>query len=397
MKVAARGLDQAPVAEPAGPRLEFLDSLRGLAAVYVVVYHMLLMPRPALASPLWAEKFAHSGGNGVVMFFIVSAFSLYYTMPLRERDSRPLLSFYLHRFFRIAPLFYLLIPLSLLRDWLLFDVSHSPWEVLASLLFVFNFVPGGQEGFVWASWTIGIEMVFYAVFPLVYHRIRRLSTAVACFFGFILAWMAVQLALEYLVMPADWKASILQWNALRYFPTFALGIVLYFAYLRMPARLADEEARRGVGSALLLGGLFAYCAMLQGWLPGIFGDAYGWSGITCAVLAIGLALNPTRLLVNRVTAYLGKVSYSVYLLHPTLVYLLIPVYRWLYAEAGGLTTAFLASLALTLAILLPLSSLAYRWVERPGIRLGRRIASRWSPARGSPDQPVALSPLRENS
>lgn len=384
MTAEAMAAAPSPAAHPAGPRLGFLDSLRGLAAVYVVVYHMLLIPQPALVSPLWAEKFAHSGGNGVMMFFIGSAFSLYYTMPMRERDSRPLLSFYLHRFFRIAPLFYLLLPLSMLRDWLLFDATHSPWEVLASLLFVFNLVPGWEDGIVWASWTIGIEMVFYAVFPLVYVRIRRLSTAVAFFFACILLWMAIQLALEYLVLPAGWKATILQWNALRHFPTFALGVVLFFGFMRFQGEPADPEARRGLGSALMLGGLFAYCAMLQGWLPPVFGNAYGWVGVVCAILAMGLALHPTRLVVNRATAYLGKVSYSVYLLHPTLVYLLIPVYRWLYAELGNLTLAFLASFALTLAILLPLSSLAYRWVERPGVELGRRIASRWSPRKAPP-------------
>ncbi|MFY2763405.1 acyltransferase family protein [Arenimonas sp. MALMAid1274] len=385
-----------PGAPSAGPRLEFLDSLRGLAAVYVVVYHMLLIPQPALLAPLWAEKFAHSGGNGVVMFFIVSAFSLYYTMPMRERDSRPVLSFYLHRFFRIAPLFYLLIPLSLLRDWLAFGVLHSPWEVLASVLFVFNLVPGGEEGFVWASWTIGIEMVFYAVFPLVYYRIRQLSTAIAFFFACILGWMAVQLALEYLLLPPEWKASMLQWNALKYFPTFALGVVLYFTFMRSHATAGDTAERRGVGAALLLGGLFAYCAMLQGWLPGVFGTAYAWPGVVCAILAIGLALCPTRLMVNRATAYLGKVSYSVYLLHPTLVYFLIPVYRRIYAEAGNLSLAFLASLALTLAILLPLSSLTYRWIEKPGIQFGRRIASRWSPRTPIQNAP-AVAPVPETS
>jgi len=359
-----------------GSRLQFLDSLRGLAAAYVVIYHMLLIPQPNLLSPRWAEKFAHSGGNGVVMFFIVSAFSLYYTMPLRAKDPSPTLSFYLHRFFRIAPLFYVLIGLSLLRDWLLFDAKHAPWEVLASVLFVFNFLPAGQEGFVWAGWTIGIEMVFYAVFPIVYFRVRDLGQAVAFFFASILLWMAIQLGLDYLVMPPGWKASILQWNALKHFPTFALGVILYFAFLRSLDNGKDPAAIRSGGCALVFAGLFGYCAMLQGWLPAVFGDAYGWAGVLCAILAFGLSLWPTRLFVNRATAYLGKVSYSLYLLHPTVVYLLVPVYREMYGATDSLSLAFLASLALTMAIVLPLSSLSYRFIEKPGIQLGRRIAAR---------------------
>ena len=359
-----------------GPRLGFLDSLRGLAAAYVVVYHMVMIPQPGLATPLWAEKFAHSGGNGVVMFFIVSAFSLYYTMPLRAKDASPTASFYLHRFFRIAPLFYVLIVLSLARDWLLFGVAHSPGEVLASVLFVFNLLPTGQEGFVWASWTIGIEMLFYAVFPLVYARVRDLGQAVAFFFATVLVWMAAQLVLEYLVIPPEWRASMLQWNALKHFPTFALGIVLFFAFSRRFAEATHPDQLRSTGCALLFAGLFAYCAMLQGWLPALFGDAYGWAGVTCAMLALGLAMWPTRWLVNRATAYLGKVSYSLYLLHPTVIYLLTPVYRRIYDGTDQLSLALLASLAVTMAIVLPLSSLAYRFIEKPGIQLGRRIAAR---------------------
>ena len=373
-----------------GARLGFLDALRGLAAAYVVVYHLLLIPQPNLPAPLWAEKFAHAGGNGVIMFFLVSAFSLCYTMPLRERDSSPVASFYLHRFFRIAPLFYLLIVLTLVRDRILFDTGHSVGEVLASVFFVFNLLPTGQEGFVWASWTIGIEMVFYACFPLIYLWTRDLGKAVAFFFGSILLWMAVQLLMDYLLMPADWKASILQWHALKHFPTFALGIVLFFAFKHCLLGGVVTPAARSAGSAILLGGLFGFCAMLQGWLPAVFGSAYGWSGVMCALIALGLALWPVKALVNPMTAYLGKVSYSLYLLHPTIIYLLIPVYRTIYADAGSVTLAFLASLALTFAILLPLSSLSYRFVEKPGIGWGRRIASRWLAK--APDAPAMTLP-----
>jgi uncharacterized membrane protein len=46
----------APVVKPGGKRrLEFLDALRGLAAVYEVFYHMLLLPDPHLLPPRWVE------------------------------------------------------------------------------------------------------------------------------------------------------------------------------------------------------------------------------------------------------------------------------------------------------------------------------------------------------
>lgn len=359
-------------------RLEFLDALRGLAAIYVVVYHLILLPQPNLVVPRWAEKFAHAGGTGVTLFFIVSAFSLYYTMPLRERDGRPVLSFYLHRFFRIAPLFYLLIILSVIRDYFEFGVLHPITDILVSASFIFNLLPTRQEGFVWAGWTIGVEMVFYAVFPLIYQRVKGLGNAVAFTFGCLLLWIFVKLVLDYLTIPDIWKQSISQWNALRHFPIFAVGIVTFHAFSQWSRNPSPHQGwSRELGNALLLVGIFAYVALLQGWLPNVFGDIYYWQGVVYGLIFMGLAMAPWRSLVNGVTTWLGKVSYSIYLLHTTVIYFMAPVYRMVYAHSPSLSVAFVACLALTFAITLPLSAVTYRWVELPGIKLGKKLAWYW--------------------
>ena len=152
-----------------GRRLEFLDSLRGLAALYVIFYHTALIPSPALTVPDWAAPVVLSGGTGVTLFFVVSAFSLCRTMRSYAAEPYPLAAFAVPRLLRIAPLFYVVLTLSLARD-ALYLLSHSTVEVAANALFVFNFWPGHETGIVWASWTIGVEMLFYAVFPLVYAR-----------------------------------------------------------------------------------------------------------------------------------------------------------------------------------------------------------------------------------
>ena len=358
------------------PRLEFLDSLRGLAAVYVLIYHMVLLPQPSLGLPKWAEKFALAGGTGVTLFFLVSAVSLYYTMPRRMQEPKPVTSFYLHRFFRIAPLFYVLIVVSLLRDMLVFGAVHSPAEIVSSALFVFNLIPTWQEGFVWASWTIGVEMVFYALFPLIYARVKSASAGIALIFALMMGWIVVQLALDYIVMPADWRASIDKWLALRYFPTFAAGILVYQLVMPILNGSADTNRSRDVGNALVWAGIFAYAALLQGWLPGVFGDAYYWQGLVFGFLLSGFALSPWRLVVNWVTGYLGRISYSIYLTHTTIIFFLSPVYGWIYERSGSLTLGFILSLVLTMLVVIPVSDLCYRLFEAPGIKLGKYIASR---------------------
>lgn len=361
-------------------RLDFLDALRGLAAAYVVIYHMTLMPQPQLALPRWAEKFTLMGGTGVTLFFIVSAFSLYYTMPMREGSSKPTASFYLHRFFRVAPLFYFLILVSWIRDVWLFDVHHSASAVAASATFIFNLFPMRQEGFVWAGWTIGVEMIFYAVFPLIYAKVRDLHKAIAFIFVTLLFWYFIGLVLDYLVLPEGWRESILQWSTFKHFPIFATGIVLYYWFMD-----ADRESpsARSKGQAALSAGIFTYLALVQGWLPNILGNPYYFQAVAYGLLFAGLALFPWRLVVNRVTSFLGKVSYSVYLLHPTIVYLLIPVYRRIHEQQADLTVAFIACAGLTFLILLPLAWLAYRLIELPGIRLGKSLEARWIPRKNT--------------
>jgi peptidoglycan/LPS O-acetylase OafA/YrhL len=359
-------------------RLEFLDALRGLAAAYVVIYHMTLMPQPQLALPRWAEKFTLMGGTGVTLFFIVSAFSLYYTMPMRENSTRPMASFYLHRFFRVAPLFYFLILVSWIRDAWLFDVQHSPSAVAASATFIFNLFPMRQEGFVWAGWTIGVEMIFYALFPLIYARVRDRHKAIAFVFATLLMWYFIGLVLDYLVMPDGWRESILQWSTFKHFPIFATGIVLYYWFIDADP---EDPAARSKGQAALLAGMFTYLALVQGWLPNILGNPYYFQAVAYGLIFIGLALFPWRLVVNRVTTFLGKVSYSVYLLHPTLVYLLIPVYRRIHEQQTDLSVAFLACTGLTFLLLIPLAWVSYRLIEVPGVRLGKRLEARWIPKR----------------
>lgn len=369
----------AELAKVAGKRrLEFLDALRGLAAVYVLVYHMLLLPQPNLLPPQWAEKAALAGGAGVTLFFIVSAFSLYYTMSLRLKDHNPTFSFYLHRFFRIAPLFYFLIAATMVRDYYEFGVVHGVLDVMALATFVFNLIPGGQEGFVWAGWTIGVEMVFYAFFPLIYHRVRNSGNALAFVFACLLGWLALQLVLDYLVMPEDWRNSILQWSAFKHFPIFAVGGLLYHVYMSLDADKVHAGGYRSIGNAMLLAGAFAFTALLQGWLPNLLGDAYYWQGVVFGLLFMGLALAPWKPVVNACTTFLGKVSYSVYLTHTTAIYFLSPVYQQIYARSPSLSVAFLASLTLTLLVVLPISMLTYRFIEVPGISAGKWLALRFN-------------------
>ena len=363
-------------------RLEFLDALRGLAAAYVVVYHTILIPQPSLALPRWARTLAMGGYTGVTLFFMVSAFSLYFTMPLRLRESHPTRAFYLHRFFRIAPLFYALLIATVIRDIVLFNVTHSTFDIASSVMFLFNAVPGREPGIVWAGWTVGVEILFYAAFPLIYRRVRSAADAITFGVVSVLAWNLIQSILTYLAVPATLMASIAQWSVFRHLPIFAAGILTYRIYTSIDSVKIDEGQYVDIGNALISSGILCYFSLLEGWLPNAFGDLYYWQAIAYGCMFLGLALSPWKLVVSRTTRYLGKISYSLYLNHPTVVLLLTPAYRWFYSQTPYPTVAFLASVVLTFAITVPLSILTYKFIEAPGIALGKLLGARWQTKSG---------------
>jgi len=372
-------------------RLDFLDAMRGIAAVYVVVYHMIFVSSPNLSVPAWARLLAFNGGAGVILFFVISAFSLFYTMPARLNEQRPWLSYALHRIFRIAPLFYLWIILTIVRDHLVYNVTHPWWEIAASGSFLLNLVPGHQEGFVWASWTIGVEMLFYVVFPFIYLRVKNLWSATALLVGCILMWMFCRVVIEYLAMNPGTAESLRQWFFPRFLPEFAVGIVAYFLIKKsMSWGDKNPEAARGLGMLLILLAAYTYVAILQGMGQLGMPDSRYAQALCCLLVLAGLSLRSVMLLVNRLTVYLGKISYSVYLNHPTLIYFLGPIYRKIYTHVDNLSLAFVACCLLTYAILIPFSALTYTLIERPGIKLGKRCYA-WMESHRRPSHNASLS------
>ena len=355
-------------------RLLFLDALRGLAALWVVIYHTVLIPAQDLALPRWAEKIAKNGGMGVTLFFVVSAFSLFYTMPLRLREPRPWVSFLVHRFFRIAPLFYFAMVVYLIRDKLMYGVSHGFQDIVTSATFTFNLLPQGQQGWVWASWTIGIEMLFYALFPVFYCLARNRYQAISLTLGLLIFWTAIEGLAAYIPSDPKSRELFLQWSFLKFLPIFGCGAIA-FHMLMDNGRIIEKS--RDAGILLLMAAFVLWVALVNGWLPAnLFGNPYYWQGLVFLCFLLGAAWAPIRLIVNRFSTYLGRISYSLYLNHPTLVLLLSPIYAWIYRHELGLTISFLACVMITVTVAITISEITYRLIEDTGNRLGKRV-NRW--------------------
>ena len=359
------------------PRLAYLDALRGFAALYVVVHHVGLMPKPALPVPDWLKALVGFGGSGVTLFFIISGFSMCLSWKRHAAAASPVKSFYVNRLARIAPLFYFWLVLAVIRDAVFKGSAgqHSALEIGANLLFLFNLYEPFQTGIVWASWTIGVEMLFYAVFPFIKRAGFNNMTKTSMLLALSLSVVVIVRASTADPTLSGLKLPLTLFDGLGFFfelPVFLLGVMTYHVY----DLLHSERTSR---LHLYLGRLFLPTGLVALGMLVIYNPSgviwyYASSG-GYAMLLLGFSAWGDNMMVNSFTSYLGKISYSLYLNHPTLVYILIPVYLKIYKLDLGSIVAFTMCIILTVSILIPISYLTFRFIETPVMYWAKRCSS----------------------
>jgi ABC-type multidrug transport system ATPase subunit len=156
--------------------LPALLGLRGVAAVAVLLFHLHHLA--GLPLPPALGMVGTHFGLGVQLFFVLSGFSLCHSTFHTVGQVNWIRDYLLKRLFRIAPLFYFLLAVWVVFFWLR-GVKIDLATLILNLSFTFNFVPGKHESIVAAGWTIGVEMIFYAVLPVLLATIRGLRAALA--------------------------------------------------------------------------------------------------------------------------------------------------------------------------------------------------------------------------
>jgi peptidoglycan/LPS O-acetylase OafA/YrhL len=383
-------------------KLQFLDSLRGLAILLVLVVHSGgLIELFGLKLSL-----ANFGQRGVQLFYEISAFSLLYSCYARQERSWGV--FFIRRFFRIAPLFYLSIVANYISGVLIAKNPPLSFASYASgFLFLFGFHPDTINAVAPAGWSIAVEATFYAIFPFLFCWIKDLGAA--------LTFTAISLTACFFVC---FGANVYPFNALPddyvhflWFPVevpvFCFGFVAFFCWrdlilvdpvaLTVRSILKNQWGGRAVSLALLsFGALVVYESF-----PTSNYRLY-LNSISFIFLILGLAIHPWRLLVNPVTGWIGKLSFSLYLIHPYLHGLIGSIVD--YLEKIGPFTLYGSYLGLSVTFALFLigsfivSLITYPFIEQPGINAGKRLIEWWAghrtPAKDANSQP--MTPTMEN-
>ena len=346
-----------------------LNTLRAIAALIVLVGHY------SNRAQLWdAVLGTRAPQLGVMLFFLLSAFLMSVLYIDRAPTAQAMRGYGLARFGRVVPLYVAVVVASYALGksgipWITESVYDIPGvKSLASHL---AFLYGAQ-----VLWTIPAEIHFYVVFAVLWWLRPRLPWAIPLFCVAVLGIFASG------HWPLGPKQPVMGFPVdlplLRGLPYFVVGMLFGMLYLRWqpPARWRHHGFIAALGLVLLL-----YPAILErltGWSYGQGGGESPMWFLPLLLLAMSaiffclvfLVPDGNPLLENRVGDYLGKISYSLYLLHfPTV----LAMEKFGLAHGAG-------GLLLYLAITITASSLTYRFLEFPMRTRIRDLAQRKAPS-----------------
>ena len=346
-------------------RLTHLDSLRAIAALLVIwlhaaeIYHQVA---PAIGNSWLHDVARHldTGRIGVVLFFAISGFLI----PTSLKDEpNAVRRFVVRRFFRLYPVFWLSIPLGYLTVWWPFGRRPDALDALLNFTMMPEWL--GAVPAIGLYWTLQVELLFY-VFCLGLFSVGLIHRAIAFAFGTGLA-IAMFVLLQILErLLGDWRpagdASFLALNLSAMF----LGGLWRKRIDGNPLDWFSRWVLRGT-LAFYLGAmplLAAYAVLWRCITEPFFAISYSIAALLF-VLGTGVWTYAPRPLVAT-----GVVSYSLYLIHPPVIYLF--AYALVHNSSGWIPDMTLM-LLVTFAASIALSAVCYRFVEKPGIALGRKL------------------------
>ena len=308
---------------------------------------------------------AKAGNYGVQGFFIISGFCFFYLYTPESFRGGGLWKFHLKRFLRIAPLYYVAVAANLILGLGMAHFATGRYLVENATLTFGLFQP--NHSLVLGGWSIGIEYVFYLVFPLLVWAAARFRP----FLGLAaLALFALSLHYTLYVVPQAPREGNQNFHAYVQVGNHAFLFFLGGLLAQVRARCAWRLGSLSFG--LLLGALLAAFALryrnffdhfliLQGF------PRYYFAFICFGLVAIFAFREFSGSPCKRIGVFLGEISYSVYLLHP---FAQEALRHWAPRNCPP-SLAFAMGMLATLG----LATLAHRWIERPAMDWGKRLTA----------------------
>lgn len=367
--------------------LPWLDGLRGTAALWVLLSHVQIL------SGLKSIPLLSWGDLAVDLFMMLSGFLMAHHYYLRQHiepwtATATFYTFWVRRFFRIAPLYYVLLAVALLLGHWLGDYRtaiSSVWpatatpivryqdqsilNILAHVTFTFGFMPTFAFRTPLPDWSIGLEMQFYLLFPFLMfaiHRIGAIKASLIVILFCVIARFVFKDFYHQFQMPAFLPIKL-----------YVFLIVIWIAVSRN-----QDSMRNGLVIALILALMWvvferSQVAIARFFLVLIMFYLMNNGTLPATELLLKFLSIVRAALSGKLSRFLGDTSYSTYLLHLIIV---LPVAGELARSSDYIALPPLARFFLCLMIAMPIVYITswglFQLIEKNGIKLGKYFLQR---------------------
>lgn len=333
-------------------KIDPLQALRAFAAISVMFYHGTEMIEDQLGY-LFLNNAFNAGFSGVDVFFVLSGFIILYTT---RNKGMSVVTFLKKRFVRIYPIYWVVTALLIAAYFASPSPDNAHKEDPGVLLGSFLLFPQPKY-VIGVAWTLSYEIIFYLVFAITYLKSPKLL--VYAFAG----WITIILVTTMLKIETGIFALDALFNPI--IILFGLGCLVAYLFVKYP-QFAYWKACIFAGLGLFVATSAIYCQAII-WDPLAFSAPISrvyLFGIPATLLIFGSLY--LRTAVPRVLVYLGDASYSLYLIHGTVLAILLKLV--LKFNLGGIFGNLAGALVLFTATVVA-SAVFYSVVEKPLLKI----------------------------
>lgn len=357
-------------------RIDALTGIRAYAALWVVFFHLYASARDTVRFGPFQHLVA-IGPVGVDLFFILSGFVIAYVHQSKMSRFRwkDTLHFYGLRIARIFPVHYFMLFLYVLYLWLgsaflgsnrLDQATYKPDALIYNLLNIQAW--GVLNSLTWniPAWSISAEWFAYLLFPFLNPFVIRINQWRSCVFLIVLL-LVTRIFASICLSDSGWSPGLALWQIMLEFP---MGCLLYnlSKQVTLSPKMADI--------------LSCLCALAM--MIGIFifhlKPVYVICFFPALLLFLAVGKGPfTTLFSNRITCFLGEISFSIYMTHlftltclDTLAKLIHRLPAILASPLNALWSLPPLTLGVQLLSIVGIAYLVYRFVEIPSRNVVRQ-------------------------
>lgn len=355
-------------------RLLYLDSLRGIAACFVIIFHLIdpfflnynfNLDETAISSLKIFSRAIFNGSDWVSLFFVLSGFSLSFSLD-KEQNTINLKSFCFKRILRIYPLYIFVLLLS----FIYLNNNESIFSFLRQTL-LFNF----QNSFVPPSWSLSVEIIVSFLLPFLY-----------------LIYINNKSAFYYLIL-----ISLLLYNGIGQSQASSMGFVFHFllGILLMDLYKRKTQVKKKYFIILIP---FIFLSFTSRWMIDFFPKTkyfiqlltdflnmdfhqffYFFSAIGAfsLIFIILSSASIQKFLSTKILTFLGKISYSIYMIHFLIIHSFFERIVRFYEPLNNIYLEPLCSILTLLILVILVSTILFYTIEKPFLELSKNRSKQW--------------------